>query len=168
MAMVNMIEAIHQPDLSVICDPIEQLEQLLPEQRPSSPFYFTNPEWLRVGRHVQVEWISTDFTPCNEDVFVSNDAEGYTFSRQQLLRNDSHQVDRGIIVKAMSEDSSSITFSPYRRLAPNQFGALTLHSPAAKMIVLDTFDSYIFSAVSRREQVLQRSLIAEHQPATRR
>ncbi|MEO7363941.1 MAG: hypothetical protein ABIV43_00325 [Candidatus Saccharimonadales bacterium] len=155
------LETTQTYDLSVIYDEPTSLQQLPLPCRPFQHFYFSQPEWLRPGRHVSIEWIGKLAHSDWEDVTVINGENSFSFTRSYVRFEENLLTDSGIIISSPPESPATrraasaqrlglaFMFRPYASYEPNQFGELSLRQRPDRLIPLEVFDSYIISPLGR-------------------
>ncbi len=149
------IEACEQPPIDLEAAQTPQLQ----------PFYFENPEWLRVGRYVEVTSIETRAVEDSEVVLaIGSNGRPFSFTRRKVEMVDTLQTQRGVIVGALPRTEEekqaakqlrrppAIYFQPDPEVFAADDASLNIHLPPVRIIPAQDFNNYIFTAVLRNRQ----------------
>lgn len=140
---------------------VQERAKAFPAPREAQPFHFSNPNWLREGRYVQVEWIATKVLRTEvEMTSTSADGKVFTFTRPEYITEEEIVSKNGTITKALPttgevarSDPSNLTqtihFTPEKEIRTLPEGDSELYQPATLVILDMHFGNYIISAARR-------------------
>lgn len=127
----------------------------------TEPFHFARPEWLREGRMVEVAWIDSVYTyTMVTQGCVNADGEPFTFQRRERTEGYEYLSVQGEVTKAFPKGevaqqeaaariAATLHIRPFKEPAFNDDGTLRIVQPPTKVILLDQFDDYMFTALQR-------------------